>query len=89
MSVYEALLTPGGATLHTQPLPKELVGTTYMQTRRRFDKGIVCGFIRDEKLQLLPSDSESEVSRHCLFTAFYCCCYCRRCCCRKAADHPR
>ena len=64
MSVYEALLTPGGATLHTQPLPKELVGAMYMQTRRRFDKGIVCGFIRDDKLQLLPSDSESEVREH-------------------------
>lgn len=61
LPVYEALLTPGGATLRTQPLPQALVGRTYKEARRSYDEAVVCGYIRDGKVQLLPSDLKSEV----------------------------
>ena len=61
MLVYEALLSPGGATLRTQPVPASLVGKTYKEARRSFSTTLICGYIRDGQVQLLAKDSKNEV----------------------------
>ncbi len=63
MNVYEDILCPGGAQLLTQAVPQSLVGSTYKQARRSFDDVLACGYIRDGRVQLLPSESKSEVLR--------------------------
>ena len=69
MSVYESILSPGGPTLRTLPIPDRLIGSTYKGARRSFDKAIVCGYIRGGKIELLPRDEEVRFS--CL-TVLYC-----------------
>jgi hypothetical protein len=58
MSVYESILSPGGASLRTQDLPESLIGATYKDARRSIDKAVVCGYIRGGKIQLLPNDNK-------------------------------
>jgi hypothetical protein len=38
MAVYEDMLEPGGAMLRTQTVRESLIGATYQQARRSFDK---------------------------------------------------
>jgi len=61
MSVYEDLLTPGGAMLRSHPLPESLIGKTYQEARRSFDTILVCGYIRDGQVQFLAKDTKKEV----------------------------
>ena len=58
LSVYESILSPGGPTLRTLHIPDCLVGSTYQEARRSFEDAVVCGFMRNDQVQLLPSDKE-------------------------------
>ena len=58
MSVYESILSPGGPTLRTLPIPEPIIGSTYQDARRSLDKAVVCGYIRGGKIELLPKDKE-------------------------------
>ncbi|GAX74988.1 hypothetical protein CEUSTIGMA_g2434.t1 [Chlamydomonas eustigma] len=59
--IYDEILQPGGVSLFTQPVPVALVGCPYKQVRRSFIQAVVCGYIRDGAIELLPSEDVTEV----------------------------
>ena len=41
-----------------QPLPRELRGQPYCKVRRSFDGIVICGYIRDGHIEMLPDEGE-------------------------------
>mmetsp|Transcript_28169 Transcript_28169/g.61818 ORF Transcript_28169/g.61818 Transcript_28169/m.61818 type:complete len:801 (+) Transcript_28169:46-2448(+) len=57
MRIYQDLLSPRTGSLRTMPLPPALVGKTYKEARRAFDKVLVCGYIHNGTVNMVIPDS--------------------------------
>ena len=52
-------------------MPPELIGCLYSKARRSFDRAVICGYVRDGRVQMLPDEEAVMLAGSCMVLDLY------------------